>query len=141
MSEEDEAAGLLELQALERGLAAALRASDRAGGRASLAATPGLSARGRARVASSGISADGFEMAALLVARLRFERLMQGSEAASRWFDADPAASPRRFGRITRRRRRAGSFRRMRRRCSRGSSRRRARTGHKSQRLAVTGKS
>lgn len=91
MSDEDEAAGLLELQALERGLAAALRASDRAGGRASLAATPGLSARGRARVASSGISADGFEMAALLVARLRFERLMQGSEAASRWFDADPA--------------------------------------------------
>ena len=34
---------------------------------------------------------DGVEMTALLVARLRFERLMQGSRHAIDWFDRDPA--------------------------------------------------
>ena len=29
-------------------------------------------------------------MTALLVARLRFERLLQGSELAATWFDQDP---------------------------------------------------
>lgn len=35
---------------------------------------------------------DGVELAALLVARLRFERVLRGSPAAERWFDEDPAA-------------------------------------------------
>jgi hypothetical protein len=33
----------------------------------------------------------GIEMAALLVARLRFERLLRGCPEAEAWFDADPA--------------------------------------------------
>jgi hypothetical protein len=36
-------------------------------------------------------SADGIQMTALLVARLRFERLLRGSPDAERWFDADVA--------------------------------------------------
>jgi len=88
MKEEEGVAidGLLELQALERALAAAVR---RRQGAAGLAAAPGLSAANQAKIAE--ISSDGFDLAGLLVARLRFERLMQGSDAASRWFDADPA--------------------------------------------------
>jgi len=34
---------------------------------------------------------DGVEMTALLVVRLRFERLMQGSRHAIEWFQRDPA--------------------------------------------------
>lgn len=34
---------------------------------------------------------DGIRMAALLVARLRFERLLRGSPEAEAWFDRDPA--------------------------------------------------
>ena len=37
------------------------------------------------------IDRDGFRLAALLVARLRFERLMQGSDAAAERFARDPA--------------------------------------------------
>ena len=44
----------------------------------------------RARVAEADI--DGFLITSLLVARLRFERLMQGSRRASEWFESDPAA-------------------------------------------------
>ena len=39
----------------------------------------------------SGPRSDGLEMAALLVAKLRFERLVQGSAGVARWFEADPA--------------------------------------------------
>jgi uncharacterized protein (UPF0276 family) len=42
---------------------------------------------------------DGERMAALLVARLRFERLLNGSDAASRAFETDPAAFAARFKR------------------------------------------
>ena len=34
---------------------------------------------------------DGVEMTALLVAKLRFERLVQGSREAIEWFERDPA--------------------------------------------------
>ncbi len=34
---------------------------------------------------------DGIRMSALLVARLRFERLLRGSPEAEQWFDDDPA--------------------------------------------------
>jgi hypothetical protein len=37
------------------------------------------------------VQPDGLAIAALLVARLRFERLMQGSPLAIHWFDAHPA--------------------------------------------------
>lgn len=41
--------------------------------------------------ALSAIDEDGLRMAALLVARLRFERLLRGSSDAEALFDADPA--------------------------------------------------
>jgi hypothetical protein len=36
------------------------------------------------------IDRDGLRMSALLVARLRFERLMHGSQRAGEWFERDP---------------------------------------------------
>lgn len=38
------------------------------------------------------IDRDGLRMSALLVARLRFERLMHGSPKAAAWFEEDPRA-------------------------------------------------
>ena len=61
-------------------LAAALRLPDP---RAALAAPSPLTA---------GIDPDGFRAAGLLVARLRFERLLHGDAQAARWFGSDPAA-------------------------------------------------
>jgi len=46
-----------------------------------------------------GVDADGVRMTALLVARLRFERLMRGSPEAEASFDRDPAAFARDFRR------------------------------------------
>jgi hypothetical protein len=43
------------------------------------------------RRALHAAEAAGIEMAALLVARLRFERLMRGSPEAETWFEADAA--------------------------------------------------
>jgi hypothetical protein len=48
-----------------------------------------LDADTRRRLAS--VDADGVRMTALLIARLRFERLLRGSPEAERWFDSDPA--------------------------------------------------
>lgn len=45
-----------------------------------------------APAARRGADEDGERMTALLVARLRFERLLQGSREASAWFERDPAA-------------------------------------------------
>ena len=42
------------------------------------------------RHAAAGASASGVELTALLVARLRFERLTQASEQAAQWFAEDP---------------------------------------------------
>lgn len=43
------------------------------------------------RRALRGADEDGVRMSALLVARLRFERLLRGSPEAEAWFDRDPA--------------------------------------------------
>jgi hypothetical protein len=43
------------------------------------------------RRALRGASEDGVRMAALLVAKLRFERLLRGSPQAEDWFERDPA--------------------------------------------------
>jgi hypothetical protein len=51
------------------------------------------------RRALRSASPDGVRMAALLVARLRFERLMRGCPEAEAWFDRDPAAFSRAFRR------------------------------------------
>jgi hypothetical protein len=45
------------------------------------------------------IDRDGLRTAALLVARLRFERLMHGSRRAAAWFDSDPREFARAFKR------------------------------------------
>ncbi len=74
---------------LEEGLAVALRAADPERALAELALRCDLGDELRERVAS--ISGEGFRLSALLVARLRFERLVQGSDDASLWFDRDPA--------------------------------------------------
>jgi hypothetical protein len=44
-----------------------------------------------------GADGDGVRLTVLLVARLRFERLLRGSRAADAWFAADPAAFARAF--------------------------------------------
>jgi hypothetical protein len=43
------------------------------------------------RTALRCVDEDGLRLAALLVARLRFERLVQGDPAAAQWFEQDPA--------------------------------------------------
>lgn len=70
-------------------LAEALRQPDPAEHVARAAAAPGLPAPLRRALAAA--SPDGLRISALLVARLRFERLLRGSAAAEAWFDRDAA--------------------------------------------------
>jgi hypothetical protein len=51
------------------------------------------------RRALAAADPDGVRMAALLVARLRFERLLRGSPEAEAWFDRDPEDFAAVFGR------------------------------------------
>lgn len=74
---------------IERCLADLIRADDPA--RALADAREDPSTVPELRDALRHVSPDGLAIAALLVARLRFERLVQGSDTAARWFDADPA--------------------------------------------------
>lgn len=80
--------GLDELAALERRLATALRAHDPEAALAAAIVDPTFSPELRRRVAA--VQGDGLRLAARLVTRLRFERLVQGSLRASEWFDTDP---------------------------------------------------
>lgn len=68
----------------ERRLAAAMRADDPAAA---------------VRALYPAADADGVRLAALLVARLRFERLLRGAPAAEAWFERDPAGFARVFAR------------------------------------------
>jgi hypothetical protein len=45
------------------------------------------------------VDGDGVRLTALLVARLRFERLLRGSPDAEAWFERDPASFTRAFAR------------------------------------------
>src|SRR5581483_11243500 len=54
------------------------------------------------RRALKNVDADGARLAALLIARLRFERLMNGSDAAARWFEVDPMGFAKAFERYHR---------------------------------------
>ncbi|HEX2574577.1 MAG TPA: hypothetical protein VH877_33835 [Polyangia bacterium] len=76
--------------AFERILAEALRAPDPVAALHAAAADPGLPAALRKALMSA--NEDGVRLSALLVARLRFERLIHGSPEAARWFEEDPAA-------------------------------------------------
>jgi hypothetical protein len=74
----------MKLSEYERRLAAAMRARD------PVAAM---------RAIHPGVDADGVRMTALIVARLRFERLLRGSPEAEASFDRDPAAFAETFRR------------------------------------------
>jgi hypothetical protein len=78
-----------ELARLEELVAGALRSADPRAALAAAAGDPGLSPDLRARLA--GAASDGVRVSGLLVAKLRFERLMHGSREAAAWFERDPA--------------------------------------------------
>jgi hypothetical protein len=75
--------------ALEQILADALRAPDPVAALRAAAGRPGVPAALRRALVNA--DEDGVRMSALLVARLRFERLIQGSREAARWFEEDAA--------------------------------------------------
>jgi hypothetical protein len=74
---------------LERTLARAMRSDDPVAALRRAARDAGLDADLRRRLAR--VDADGVRIAALLVARLRFERLLRGCPEAEDWFDRDGA--------------------------------------------------
>lgn len=75
--------------AFEALFARALTAPDPVGALRAASRSRKLSPDVRQRLALA--DEDGLRMTALLVARLRFERLLRGSPAAGEWFDRDPA--------------------------------------------------
>jgi hypothetical protein len=77
------------MSAFERVYARALVSPDPVAALARAARNRRLDADTRRRLAA--VDADGVRMTALLVARLRFERLLRGSPDAEAWFDRDPA--------------------------------------------------
>ena len=82
---------------LERLVADALTSADPVAGFELAARDPELP--GELRSALRLARPTGIRMAALIVARLRFERLLQGSRHASEWFARDPADFTRAFKR------------------------------------------
>jgi hypothetical protein len=84
----------------ERRYLRALRAEDPVGALRALAKDRRIAADVRRRL--GGADADGVRLTALLVAKLRFERLLNGSREAADWFRRDPAAFTRVFGRYHR---------------------------------------
>lgn len=71
------------LAALQATLAGLLRARDPAAALAAVAAQPDADPR------LAAVDADGLRLAALLVAKLRFQRLLSASPAAAEWFERD----------------------------------------------------
>ncbi len=82
---------------LERALVRALRAPDPVEALRRAARDRGLPAP--LRRALGQVSGDGLRMAALLSAKLRFERLVRGSPEAEAWFERDPGGFSAAFGR------------------------------------------
>jgi hypothetical protein len=80
--------------------ATALRQADPVAALAELAADPTLPANLRAAYAAA--DEDGVRVAALLVAKLRFERLLRGSDDAGAWFERDSAGFTESFRRYHR---------------------------------------
>lgn len=76
------------LVCFERMVAAALRSDDPVAGFAAIALCDELPIE--LRQAAAAADARGIRMSALLVAKLRFERLQQGSAVAGRMFAEDP---------------------------------------------------
>jgi hypothetical protein len=71
------------LAGLQATLAALLRARDPAAALAAAAAQPDADPR------LAAVDADGLRLAALLVAKLRFQRLVGASREAAEWFERD----------------------------------------------------
>jgi hypothetical protein len=74
----------------EQRMAAALRESDPVAALVVAAADPALTDDLRAAFAQA--DPDGVRMAALLIVKLRFERLIRGSDRARAWFEREPEA-------------------------------------------------
>jgi hypothetical protein len=74
----------------ERGYARALTSPDPVAAIRALSRDREVDADTRARLAVA--DADGIRLSALLITRLRFERLLRASPEAERWFDEDPQA-------------------------------------------------
>lgn len=72
-----------DLAALQGALAEVLRARDPAAALAAAAAQPDADPR------LAAVDADGLRLAALLVAKLRFQRLVGASREAAEWFERD----------------------------------------------------
>jgi hypothetical protein len=75
----------------EARVAAAMTAADPVSEIRALAEDESLPGELRAAARAAAAQARGIELTALLVARLRFERLMQGSREALALFERDPA--------------------------------------------------
>ncbi|HYV45166.1 MAG TPA: DUF692 family protein [Myxococcaceae bacterium] len=88
--EENMRAGAAELEQLQRDLSDALRAEDPVASIRALSEASGLLPSLRASLLAA--DPDGLRLTALLIAKLRFERVIRGSSAAGAWFDRDPAA-------------------------------------------------
>jgi hypothetical protein len=78
-----------DLARFEARVADALTASDPAAAFDALATDAALPARLRGLAARA--DRDGVRLAGMLVAKLRFERIVRGSMRLARWFDGDPA--------------------------------------------------
>ena len=84
----------------ERLYLAALRADDPVRAMQRLARDPKLDLKLRRRLAAA--DPNGVRLTALLVAKLRFERLLNGSAAAAGWFKTDPSNFTQAFRRYHR---------------------------------------
>lgn len=84
-----------QLRAFEARVAAAMRARDPEAAFAAMASDDTL--HEALRAAAAAVRPAGVRLSALLVAKVRFERLVQGSTEASEWFDDDPAGFARAF--------------------------------------------
>jgi len=75
----------------ERLLAEALTSPDPAAAMDRISKDPELPPKLREAFRTAAGQPDGVRLAALLVANLRFERLLRGCPEAEAWFDRDPA--------------------------------------------------
>ena len=86
-----------EHEAFERVLARAMTSRDPEAALSEVIAAGTLPEPLRTRLSSAVAEFDGLRLSALLVARLRFERLLHGSAEAARDYEADPESFTERF--------------------------------------------
>jgi hypothetical protein len=82
---------------IERVMARAMVAEDPVAAIARAAKRRGISEEDRAALVAAAGFPDGVRIAALLVTKLRFERLIRGSRAAEEWFTSDAEGFARAF--------------------------------------------